>query len=70
MGAFILLYVIKAFQDPNFCRSEKHVETVRRLELMEQKGDMMPQVIDISETHVIANPERAKLTTDSEGGAE
>lgn len=45
-AAFLLLYFLKAFQDPNFCRSEKHVENVKRIELMEQKGDSGPRVIE------------------------
>ena len=35
--AFIVLYFIKAFQDPNFCRSEKHVEYLQKM-FLEQLG--------------------------------
>jgi hypothetical protein len=40
---FIVLFSIKCFQDPSFCRSEKHVETVKRIEL-EQMGTEKKQV--------------------------
>lgn len=38
VGCFIVIFFIKSFQDPNFCRSEKHVENVKRMEIIEQKG--------------------------------
>lgn len=61
-GAFVILYVIKAFQDPTFCRSERHVEEVRRIELMEQKGDVGPVVIDQAKPDLISNPEQKRLS--------
>jgi hypothetical protein len=55
-GFFIVLFAVKAFQDPDFCRSEKHIETVKRIELQEQKGDLGPTPIDISSAEVpVAN---------------
>lgn len=41
--SFILLFTIKCFQDPSFCRSEKHIETVKRIEL-EQMGTEKKQI--------------------------
>ena len=41
--AFILLFTIKAFQDPHFCRSEKHIERVIRME-MELMGSDTRQI--------------------------
>jgi len=31
--AYILLYYIKAFSDPDFCRSEQHIQKIMRIEL-------------------------------------
>ena len=47
--AFIILYFIKAFRDPGFCRSEKHIENVKRIELMGQKDEPTPQIIDVDD---------------------
>lgn len=33
MVAFIVLFTIKSFQNPDFCRSEKHIETMKKIEL-------------------------------------
>src|SRR5438309_6340637 len=55
-GAFVVLFAAKAFQDPDFCRSEKHIENVKRIEMMEEKGDPGPQPIDIDTTELISNP--------------
>jgi hypothetical protein len=41
--AFILLFSIKAFQDPHFCRSERHVERIARIE-MELMGSEARQI--------------------------
>ena len=72
VGGFVILFAAKAFQDPNFCRSEKHIENVRRLELMEQKGDDAPRVIDVTgaDVKVIDNPHAPQLTAGKSGGAQ
>jgi len=46
-SAFFVLFGIKAFADPNFCRSERHVErmAIERNRAL-QKGDELPRVID------------------------
>ena len=54
--AFIVLFGIKAFQDPEFCRSEKHVENVRRLDLAQQKGEDRPRIVDATTEIAIENP--------------
>src|SRR5436190_1260881 len=41
--SFILLFAVKAFQDPHFCRSEKHIESITRME-MELMGSESRQV--------------------------
>lgn len=59
--AFIVLFAIKAFQDPSFCRSEKHVETVKKMEMMEQKGDQVPQPIQLGIGAALKNPDPPQL---------
>jgi len=54
--SFIILFAIKCFQDPNFCRSEKHIENVKRLNFMEQKGDTAPSLTTASNVELIAKP--------------
>jgi hypothetical protein len=44
--AFIVIFGIKSFCDPNFCRSEVHVERIKRIE-MEKFGTESAQ-IDVS----------------------
>ena len=68
-GGFVLLFAVKCFQDPNFCRSEKHIENVRRLELMEAKGDKAPRMIYAADVEVVSNPDRRALP-ESKGGAQ
>ena len=40
---FIGLFAVKCFQDPGFCRSEKHIETIKRIEL-EDMGTEQKQI--------------------------
>lgn len=40
---FIVLFAIKCFQDPEFCRSEKHVEVMKKIEL-EKMGTEQKQI--------------------------
>jgi hypothetical protein len=70
IGGFIMLFGIKCFQDPNFCRSEKHVETIKRIELMEQKGDSHPKEIDSNIVEVIPNLEVLSLTSSTKKSEE
>lgn len=41
--SFIILFTIKCFQDPDFCRSEKHIETMKKIEL-EKMGTEQKQI--------------------------
>ncbi len=66
-GGFILLYFVKALQDPGFCRSEKHIETVKRIEMQEEKGDPGPTPIDVSSSEVIEEPQISQLPPHTEG---
>ena len=61
VAGFIINFLIKSLQDPNFCRSEKHIETVKKLEMMEQKGDPYPKLITPNTTHLIPNPDKKLL---------
>lgn len=61
IGGFIVLFAIKCFQEPNFCRSEKHIENVRRIEMMEQKGDTAPTLIDARNTELTPRPDHPQL---------
>jgi len=67
-GAFVLLFAIKAFQDPSFCRSEKHIENVRRIQLMEQKGDAGPRIVDASAIAVVESQDARRLTEELKDG--
>ena len=67
---FVVLYFFKAAKDPDFCRSEKHIETVKRIEMMEQKGDPGPTPIDVTTTPAIPNPESRKISDGPSGGAQ
>jgi len=58
---FALLFAIKSFQNPDFCRSEKHIESIRRMELSEQKGDLAPQIIEMENTKISQNPTPLEL---------
>lgn len=60
-GAFILIFAFKVIQDPNFCRSEKHVEAVKRIEVMEQSGDAGPVPINTLTIKASSNPEGPAL---------
>jgi hypothetical protein len=66
--AFILIFIFQAFQDPNFCRSEKHIETVKRIELMEQSDSIGPIPIDAS-VKASSNPEGPSLLLNESGGS-
>jgi hypothetical protein len=67
-GGFVFIFAIKAFSDGDFCRSEKHIETVKRIELMEDKGDAHPIPVDVSSTLVIPDSETSQIPESNEGG--
>ncbi len=48
MLSFIILYFLKSFTEPNFCRSESHIQKVRKIEL-EAMGNESQQI----ESHVL-----------------
>jgi hypothetical protein len=56
VGGFVIMFAIKSLSDPTFCRSEKHIETVKRIETMEQKGDLGPTPVIGKTIEAEANP--------------
>jgi hypothetical protein len=46
-AAFVLLYFLKAFQDPDFCRSERHVHQMKKLELEVMGSDTKALPADV-----------------------
>ena len=63
---FVLLYVVKAFHDPNFCRSERHIETVKHIEMEEQKGDPGPKPVDVTASAIIEEKQLRELPRHSQ----
>ncbi|SRR6266404_7569785 len=55
--AFILLFAIKSFQEPDFCRSETHLRSMKKLELeyMGSESEAVPGEI-IEEQIAIETP--------------
>ncbi len=71
-GGFIVLFAVKAFQEPEFCRSEVHVERMARLELeaMGSEDRILPAEIVEEAPAVEAPPEAPGLPGSAgEGGA-
>lgn len=54
---FVILFAVKAFQDPEFCRSETHVQQMRRLDIesMGSESESLPAII-IEEEESIEEP--------------
>lgn len=48
-GAFILLFTIKAFLDPDFCRSETHLHRMKKLDLEYMGSESQPLPGDVVE---------------------
>jgi hypothetical protein len=61
--AFILLFAIKAFQDPHFCRSEKHIERVIRMEMELMGSDTRQLEAEVVEAELTleATPDQPAL---------
>jgi hypothetical protein len=64
----VIIFAIKCFQEPNFCRSEKHIENIKRFELAEQKGDKSPEILDAELSKIITNPQKIQLPSGLKGG--
>ena len=51
---FVMLYFIKAFTDPDFCRSESHIQKVRKLELEMMGSEIKQNDGEIIESELMA----------------
>jgi len=58
---FIVIFFIKAIFDPDFCRSEKHIENVKKLEFSQQKGESSPSLIDLKTSSTIVLPQQRSI---------
>lgn len=56
-AGFVVLYSVKAFQDPDFCRSETHLHRMKKLELeyMGSESEVLPGEI-VEEQIAIEEP--------------
>lgn len=69
-AAFILLYTWKARTDPNFCRSESHLERIRHMEL-EMMGSESKQITGaVFEQISVTNAQQAPKLLGDRGGEE
>ena len=57
-ASFIVLYSVKAFQNPDFCRSETHLHRMKKLELehMGSESEVLPGEIVEEQTAIEAPP--------------
>jgi hypothetical protein len=62
-GGFIVLFAVKAFQEPEFCRSESHVERMKKLEIesMGSETEALTAEIIEAEEAIEAPPEPPAL---------
>lgn len=51
--AFIILFAIKCFQDPDFCRSESHVETMKKIEVEKLGSDIYQVEAEVIERKML-----------------
>ena len=67
--AFILLYFIKAIKDPDFCRSEQHVQKVIKMELEtmgNEQHQLNGQIVEAEMLEHATNEPRTLLPGGSE----
>ncbi len=64
IGVFLINFFVKSFQDPDFCRSEKHIQTIKKLELENLGSDMKQLDAEIVEMQLRTEsvPESKALT--------
>jgi hypothetical protein len=67
-ACFIILFGIKAFQDPQFCRSERHVEKVLKLEIESLGSESHQLEAEIVEKSLLdaSKPESLQLPAERE----
>jgi hypothetical protein len=63
--SFILLYFIKSFTDPNFCRSETHVERLRQIDREPLGSDVKQIDPNMIEGQVLTTPPPEKPLLDN-----
>jgi hypothetical protein len=54
--SFILLYFIKSFTDPNFCRSESHIERLRQIDREPLGSDVKQIDRNVIEGQILTTP--------------
>ena len=67
---FLILFCVKAFQDPDFCRSEVHVQNMKRIEL--EKFGSEEKVIDADdlEQQLLHNAKKETRALEDKGDTE
>ncbi len=63
VGVFLITYLIKCFQDPDFCRSETHIQKMKKIDLEVMGSDRKPidgNVID-SQPESLSGPKPKAL---------
>jgi hypothetical protein len=62
---FIVLYFIKAFTDPNFCRSESHIERLRQIDREPLGSDTKQVDTSVIEGQILTKPTPEKPLLDT-----
>lgn len=70
-GGFVVLYSIKAFQEPDFCRSETHLHRMKKLELeyMGSETESLPGEVIEEQLAIESPPQPPRIAGDAEGEA-
>jgi hypothetical protein len=63
--SFIVLYFIKSFTDPNFCRSETHIERLRQIDREPLGSDRKQIDSSIIEGQILTTPPPEKPLLDN-----
>ncbi len=63
--SFIVLYFIKSFTDPNFCRSETHIERLRQIDREPLGSDIKQIDPSVIEGQVLTTPTPEKPLLDT-----
>jgi len=69
VGAAILGFMFLLFFDRDKLQSEDYQIRKKSLELIQQKGEKEPQIINADEVEAITNPERKRIGTGRKEGA-
>ena len=66
---FLIVYSVKSFQDPDFCRSETHIQKMRKIKVETMGSDLLPidgNIIN-TQTESLVSPDNRALP---QGGGE